>query len=75
METSTEISYDFSEDLAGERHIRALLGQRTMRPKVQLRTPEELLKPYTMPPQRDELIREDFPELAQNKAIRSGLAR
>ena len=70
MQTSSEINYDFGEDLAGEQHIRTLLSEGTIKPKIRFRSPQELLKPYTMPQQRDEIIREDFPELPRSKSRR-----
>jgi len=68
------VDYEFREDLVAEVYIRDLLQPPTARPQVQFREPEELLRPYLMPKLRDELIREDFPELARTKKGHSAAA-
>jgi hypothetical protein len=67
MQQSAQADYDFHEDIEAEAHIRALLRPQATRPRVRFREPEELLRPYTRPKLRNELIREDFPGLARPK--------
>lgn len=62
MQESVEIDYDFREDIAAAERIRAVVHSQP-RPRVCLREPEEILRPYLIPKERERLLREDFPEL------------
>ncbi len=72
MQKRTEIDYDFREDLAAEERIRILLKPHP-KPQVRFREPEEILRPYLVPKEREQLMQEDFPELLQTR--RRGLGK